>query len=76
MIRLSDLRGAKVVTSDGEILGRVHEVQSDKMRIVELACGPASLIERLTARKKGRQIAWECVRSLGRGKIIVTLEPK
>lgn len=58
------------------MLGRVHEVHCDKLRIVELACGPASLIERLTAKKKGRHIAWERVRSLESGKIIVTLEPK
>ena len=76
MIRLSDLRGAKVMTSDGETLGRVHEVHCEKQRIVEFSCGPASLIEMLTARNKGRPISWECVRDLRRGEIIVELEPK
>lgn len=73
--RLSDLRRAKVKTLDGETLGRVHEVECNEGRIVALACGPGSLIERLTAKVKGRRIPWECVRSLGTGVVVVTPDP-
>ena len=61
VMRLTDLRDKKVRTLDGETLGRVHEVHCDGGRIVALMCGPGSLIERLTARKQGRRIPWECV---------------
>ena len=58
-MRLSDLRDKKVTTLDGEDLGRVHEVHCDGGRITALMCGPASLIERLTAKTDGRRIPWE-----------------
>jgi hypothetical protein len=63
-----------VKTLDGEILGRVHDVHCANERIVELSCGPVSFIERLTAKKKGRQIAWECVRRFRRGELIVSVD--
>ncbi|MGN6589373.1 MAG: PRC-barrel domain-containing protein [Sphingomicrobium sp.] len=72
VIRLSDLRGAKVKTLDGDTLGRVHDVHCDEGRIVALACGAGSIIERLTARNKGRRIPWEYVRRLGAGEVVVT----
>ncbi len=61
-MRLSELRDAKVRTLDGETLGRVHEVHVEDGRVVALTCGAGSFIERLTARKHGRRIPWECVR--------------
>lgn len=73
--RLSDLRGAKVKTLDGETLGRVHEVHCNEGRIVALACGPGSLIERLTAKEKGRRIPWECVRRIEPAIVVVTPDP-
>jgi sporulation protein YlmC with PRC-barrel domain len=75
VIRLSDLRDAKVRTLDGELLGRVHEVQCDGGRVVALNCGAASFIERLTAKKHGRRIPWECVRKVERKEIVVTPDP-
>lgn len=75
MKRLSDLRGAKVKTLDGETLGRIHDVQCNEGRIVALACGPGSLIERLTAKDKGRRIPWECVRRIETGVVVVTPDP-
>jgi sporulation protein YlmC with PRC-barrel domain len=44
LIRLSDLRDAKVRTLDGETLGRVHEVHCDNGRVIALMCGPGSFI--------------------------------
>ena len=70
-MRLSELRNAKVRTLDGEMLGRVHEVHVEKGRVTAVTCGPGSLIERLTARKHGRRIPWECVCKIDSKQIIV-----
>ena len=75
MIRLSDLRDAKVRTLDGEKLGRVHEVHCDGGRIVALTCGAGSFIESLTAKKHGRRIPWECVRKVSHREVVVTPDP-
>ena len=75
LIRLSQLRDAKVRTLDGETIGRIHEIHCDDGRVVALICGPGSLIERLTARKKGPRIPWECVRRVERGGVVVTPDP-
>ena len=72
---LTDLRDKVIRTLDGDKLGRVHEVHCDKGRVVALMCGPGSLIERLTARKKGRRIPWECVRKVEPEQIVVTPDP-
>lgn len=74
-MRLSDLRGAKVKTLDGETLGRVHEVHVENGRVVALTSGPGSIIEMLTAKKHGRRIPWECVRKLMPGAVIVVPDP-
>lgn len=75
VMRLSDLRDAKVKTLDGDVLGRVHEVHCDGGRVTALTCGPGSLVERLTARKHGRRIPWEYVRRVARGEVVVTPDP-
>ena len=54
-MRLSDLRDKKVRTQDGKILGRIHEVHSEKGRIVALMCGGRGLIERWTSKSQGRR---------------------
>jgi sporulation protein YlmC with PRC-barrel domain len=74
-MRLSELRDAKVKTLDGETLGRVHEVHVEAGKVVALTCGPGSFIERLTARKHGRRIPWECVRRITRKEVVVVPEP-
>jgi len=74
-MRLSDLRDKKIRTLDGETLGRVHEVHCEAGRVTALMCGPGSLIERLTARREGRRIPWECVRKVERHQIVVTPDP-
>jgi sporulation protein YlmC with PRC-barrel domain len=71
VIRLSELRDAKVKTLDGKALGRVHEVHAEGGRVVALTCGPGSFIERLTAKKKGRRIPWECVVKIERKQLTV-----
>jgi sporulation protein YlmC with PRC-barrel domain len=75
LTRLSDLRDAKIKTLDGETLGRLHEVHCDGGRIVAIMCGPGSFIERLTARKQGRRIPWECVKRIERKQVIVVPDP-
>ena len=74
-MRLSDLRDKTVCTSDGEKLGRVHEVHCDGGRLVALMVGAGSWIERMTAKRKGRRIAWEDVQSVG-DKVITVGPPK
>ena len=74
-MRLSDLRDTKVRTLDGEILGRVHEVHVEGGRVVALTCGAGSFIERLTAKKHGRRVPWECVRRITRKEVVVVPDP-
>jgi sporulation protein YlmC with PRC-barrel domain len=74
-MRLSDLRDKKVRTLDGEALGRVHEVHCDKGEVSALACGAAGFLERLTAKKEGRLIPWDCVRRVDANEITVTPDP-
>ena len=70
-MRLSDLRDKMVRSLDGEPVGRVHEVHCDKGKIVALMCGPASLIERWTGKRRGRRIEWSSVVKVGRKAVIV-----
>src|SRR4051812_9058161 len=72
LMRLSELRGLKVKTLDGQSLGRVHEVHCEHGRISALMCGAASFLERLTARSAGRQIPWDCVRKINKTELVVT----
>jgi sporulation protein YlmC with PRC-barrel domain len=74
-MRLTDLRDKKVRTLDGESLGRVHEVHCDGGRITALIAGPGGLIERLTAKKKGRRIPWECVVKVEPRQVVVVPDP-
>ena len=75
VMRLSQLRDAKVKTLDGETLGRVHEVHVERGRVTALTCGAGSFIERLTAKKHGRRIPWECVVKIGPKEIVVAPDP-
>lgn len=63
-MRLSDLRDKPIRSLDGERLGRVHEVHCEGGKVVELVCGPGSLLERLTAKSKGKPIPWSMVRKI------------
>ena len=74
-MRLTDLRDKKVKSLDGETLGRVHDVHCEKGRVVALMCGAASLIERWTAKRKGRRIPWECVVKVDLRHIVISPEP-
>jgi sporulation protein YlmC with PRC-barrel domain len=74
-MRLTDLQDKKVVTLDGERLGRVHEVHCDGGRVTALMSGPGSFIERLTARKKGRRIPWQYVVRVESKQVVVCPDP-
>jgi sporulation protein YlmC with PRC-barrel domain len=75
VMRLSDLRDAKVKSLDGETLGRVHEVHSNGDQIVSLTCGVGSWLERLTGKSGGRRIPWECVVKVAHKQVVVTPNP-
>lgn len=74
-MRLSDLRGKKVRSLDGETLGRVHEVHCDGGKVTAIMCGPGSFIERWTARKRGRRIPWEYVKRIEADAFVVVPDP-
>src|SRR4051794_41342652 len=72
---LSDLRDKRIRTLDGESLGRIHEVHCEKGKVIALMSGPGSFIERLTARKQGRRIPWECVVKVDAAHVVVVPDP-
>ena len=74
-MRLSDLRDKRVRSLDGETLGRVHEVHCEGLKVTALMCGPGSFIERLTARRAGRRIAWDKARRIDRDAVVVDAQP-
>jgi sporulation protein YlmC with PRC-barrel domain len=74
-MRLTDLRDKRICTLDGKSLGRVHEVHCDNGRVIALMSGPGSFIERLTAKKEGRRIPWECVVKVEPLQILVVPDP-
>jgi sporulation protein YlmC with PRC-barrel domain len=74
-MRLTDLRDKRVVTLDGKRFGRIHEVHCDGGRVTALMTGPGSFIERLTAKKQGRRIPWECVVRVEAKQVVVTPDP-
>jgi sporulation protein YlmC with PRC-barrel domain len=74
-MRLSDLRDKRVRSLDGETLGRVHEVHCEGLKVTALMCGPGSFIERLTARRAGRRIAWDKVRRIDRDAVVADAQP-
>lgn len=74
-MRLSDLQDKKIKTVDGKTLGRVHEVHCENGIVTALMCGPGSFIERLTAKRDGTRIPWECVRKVTEREVVITTEP-
>ena len=75
VMRLSDLRDKKVLTVDGEKLGRVHEVHCEQGRVTALMCGAGGLFERWTDKRgAGACRGNACARS-ATGEIVVTVEP-
>jgi sporulation protein YlmC with PRC-barrel domain len=72
-MRLSDLRAKKVMTLDGDTVGRVHEVHCDGGRVVALMCGAPSFIERLTAKTHGRRVPWDEVVRVEKDAVVVAL---
>ena len=74
-MRLSDLRDKKVLSLDGEALGRVHEVHCERGRITALMCGSGSFVERWTGKKEGRRIPWEAVKRIDSRGVTVTPDP-
>jgi sporulation protein YlmC with PRC-barrel domain len=69
--RLGDLYDAKVRSTAGKRLGRVHEVTIESGQVKELGIGAANLLERLLSRRSGCHVAWEKVKKIEGGTIIV-----
>lgn len=74
-MKLTDLRGKRVRSLDGESFGRVHEIHCENGKVIALMTGPGSFIERMTARQKGRRIDWDCVLKLEPNGILVAPNP-
>jgi sporulation protein YlmC with PRC-barrel domain len=70
-MRLGDLYNASIRTSDGRKLGRVHEVYAKAGQVTALGVGAANFLERLFSHRRGRHIAWEKVKKIESGTIIV-----
>jgi sporulation protein YlmC with PRC-barrel domain len=70
-MRLGALYNAPVRTRAGERLGRVHEVTVEAGRVTELGVGAANFLERLFSHRRGRHIAWDEVRKIEGGTIVV-----
>jgi hypothetical protein len=47
-------------------------VHCENGRVVALMCGPGGIIERWTAKAKGRRLAWEDVRRIDHDAIVVS----
>ena len=73
-MRLSDLRDKRVLTDDGEKLGRVHEVHCERGQVTALICGLGGFFERWTDKRAGRRVPWESVRKVGEREILVATE--
>ena len=74
-MRLSDLRDLRIKSVEGKALGRVHEVHCEDGRVTALICGAGSFLERLTAKRDGHRIPWECVSRITRKDVVVTFDP-
>ena len=70
-MRLGELYNAPVRTVDGKKLGRVHEVYAEAGRVTKLGVGAANFLERLFSHRHGRHIAWDKVKKIERGTIVV-----
>jgi sporulation protein YlmC with PRC-barrel domain len=70
-MRLGELYNAPVRTTKGERLGRVHDVTIEAGRVKELGIGAANFLERLFSHRRGRHIAWEKVKKIEGGTIVV-----
>ena len=73
-LRIGDLIGSKVVTADGETIGKVAEVRATKAaphRVTELVVGAAAWLERLDIgavfgrgqgeKRKPHRVPWDAV---------------
>jgi len=68
---LAELAGATVCAVSGQKLGAVHEVYARDGKVEALGVGAANLLERLLGRRHGRRIAWDKVRRIEQGRIVV-----
>jgi sporulation protein YlmC with PRC-barrel domain len=70
-MRLGELCNARVRTAGGKSIGRVHEVIAEGGRVIELGVGAANFLERLFSHRRGRHVAWDKVKKIERGTIVV-----
>jgi sporulation protein YlmC with PRC-barrel domain len=67
---LSDLVGKKVIDENGAVLGRVHEIRTNKGEVTVLICGARALLQRMAGFRTGTRVKWEQVRSVGDKEIV------
>jgi sporulation protein YlmC with PRC-barrel domain len=70
-MRGSDLQGKTVTDRDGRRLGRLHELHLRDGVVVSFVCGPAGLLQRLGASRRGRRIPWSAVEEVTDKAIVV-----
>jgi sporulation protein YlmC with PRC-barrel domain len=70
-MRSSDLQGKRVVTEAGERLGRVDEIHLQDGVVSALTCGGGGLLQRFTASRRGKRVAWDRVRTITASEIVV-----
>jgi len=71
MIRASELAGKCVRRENGEVLGHVFEIRTKDSEVTALICGARGVLQRLAGATTGHRIAWEDVRTITAGEIVV-----
>jgi sporulation protein YlmC with PRC-barrel domain len=71
MISSADVAGKQVRTTDGRLLGHVHEIRIQNGKVTHLICGARGLFQRLTRSRKGRRIRWQRVIRISPEAIII-----
>jgi sporulation protein YlmC with PRC-barrel domain len=72
MISGCDLEGKIVRGENGEVFGRVSEIQIKDAQVTALLCGPAAFWQRFTSAGRIRRIPWNRVRRIGPDIVITT----
>jgi sporulation protein YlmC with PRC-barrel domain len=70
-MRAVDLQGKRVLTRSGRRRGRIDEIVVRDGEVTALVVGPAGLLQRFTAARRGRRIAWSKVLEVDDKAVIV-----
>jgi len=70
MITAGQLQGMPVRTEAGGKLGRVSEIHVRDGEVTSLVCGPSGLLQRFTASRRGRRVAWKRILRIEANEIV------